>query len=378
MKIKHRMKKDGKPTLSILVLSSGREKTIERCLKSFDAIKQVVYTEIIVVDTDKTRNRTVYATLKKYADKIVTFKWCDDFSAARNAGLKAVNGKWLLYVDDDEWIINAKPIIKFLASGEHLGYHWCNLIARNYVNTGMTEYSDTWVSRMCKIIPDTTFHGIIHESFEPLIGDAKVLDAVIGHSGYVFATEEANKAHSKRNIALLEKAIADDPKNTRLWVQIVQEYGALKDYDTQRRLCNTYIGISQKIKLNPRNERYIRNLQGLFVGCRVRIEVMTKKWQQARVFYNKYAKTSDYGVVPDGFLALMGVILFYNLGDFARSQKACRVWLENFSKYKKAPADYAEDEVYFLGEAFDDNAVKTVGVILELINKYQTERNSVG
>ena len=91
-----------KPRLTISLLSSGRENTIERCLSSLAPFKEQISTEIIVVDTDPDHNAEVNFTLEKYADQIIPFKWCDDFSAARNIGVDAASGEWFLFLDDDE------------------------------------------------------------------------------------------------------------------------------------------------------------------------------------------------------------------------------------------------------------------------------------
>ena len=58
--------------------------------------------EICVLDTGSTDGTKVYA--KWAADKYADFKWCDDFSAARNASLKLANNEWILVIDADEYI----------------------------------------------------------------------------------------------------------------------------------------------------------------------------------------------------------------------------------------------------------------------------------
>jgi len=58
--------------------------------------------EICILDTGSTDGTKVYA--KWVADKYADFKWCDDFSAARNASLSLARNEWILVIDADEYI----------------------------------------------------------------------------------------------------------------------------------------------------------------------------------------------------------------------------------------------------------------------------------
>ena len=58
------------------------------------------------------------ALLSEYTDHIVPFTWCDDFSKARNAGLKEAKGEWFLYIDDDEWFGDVQELIAFFKTRE--------------------------------------------------------------------------------------------------------------------------------------------------------------------------------------------------------------------------------------------------------------------
>lgn len=75
-----------------------RRKRIEKCLSS---IKPYGF-EIVVVDTGSTDRTKEIAG--KYADRMLDFVWCDDFSAARNFSLHAASNNWIFMLDCDEWI----------------------------------------------------------------------------------------------------------------------------------------------------------------------------------------------------------------------------------------------------------------------------------
>ena len=105
-----------KPLLTISLLSSGRSKTIERCLASLAPFREQLGAEVLVVDTDQENRSDVRQIIERYADKIVRFEWINDFAAARNFALDESSGQWHLYIDDDEWFVDAQPIIDFLQS----------------------------------------------------------------------------------------------------------------------------------------------------------------------------------------------------------------------------------------------------------------------
>ena len=83
---------------SAVLIVKNEEKCLDACLKSIKNYKLI--TEIIIVDTwsiDKTKE-----IAKKYTNKIYNFKWCDDFSKARNFAKSKASNKWILSIDADE------------------------------------------------------------------------------------------------------------------------------------------------------------------------------------------------------------------------------------------------------------------------------------
>ena len=68
--------------LSISMLASNRKDTIRRALDSLKPIMEQIPCELILVDTST--DPEVPPILQEYTDKIIKFKWINDFSAARN------------------------------------------------------------------------------------------------------------------------------------------------------------------------------------------------------------------------------------------------------------------------------------------------------
>ena len=79
-----------KMLLTISLLASDRAASLERCLDSLKPLLLQLPSELIIVYTGK--NKQVLEIAKRYTDQIIPFEWCNDFSAARNVGLKTASG----------------------------------------------------------------------------------------------------------------------------------------------------------------------------------------------------------------------------------------------------------------------------------------------
>lgn len=220
--------------LSISMLISGREE-MRKSLDSLLYFKNAFPTEVILVDTGCSPEQRTLA--EKYADKIIDFTWCNDFAAARNAGLREAHGEWFMYLDDDEWFENPKEIIHFFTSGEYRKYNCASYVVRNYENFEGTMYEDSYPSRMVKLEARTKFIGKIHEYLDPFEMPKKTFSDYVHHYGYVYKDEASKIEHSKRNLAPLREMVRDYPGEPRWICQLAQEYYAIKDYEATLDTC---------------------------------------------------------------------------------------------------------------------------------------------
>lgn len=227
-----------RPVLSIsMLVSNNRRDTIEKCMESLVPLRKAVSSELILVDTGCTDGSIEIA--EKYADKVVKFTWCNDFSAARNAGLCECTGEWFLYLDDDEWFEDVTELIEFFQGEEqkHCDALW--YLQRNYNDFEGTDYTDAYVGRVVKLTPETRFYGKIHEWLEPMPRMIKQTDVYVHHYGYVYKNEEEKQKHLLRNLTLEEEAVRENPDDIRMCCQLVQEYRAAKRYEDARRLVKS-------------------------------------------------------------------------------------------------------------------------------------------
>lgn len=159
--------------------------------------------EAVVLDTGSTDNSADVAAA--LGARVERFRWCDDFSAARNAVLALCSGRWALVLDGDEHIAAAdQPFLRDLAAtaapGGYLFPQW------NYVDDpqlpgwrpvapavsvdarGASGYVVAHQVRLFPLLPSARYRGRIHETIEPALlalGLPLVcLDTPVHHHGH--------------------------------------------------------------------------------------------------------------------------------------------------------------------------------------------------
>ncbi len=219
--------------ISVCIIAKNEESRIEQCLAS---IKPCGF-EIVVVDTGSTdRTKEIAA---RYADKVLDFQWCDDFSAARNFSLQEASNNWIFMIDCDETVreIDVEELNYFRKHlSESVGsVSRENLVTQNGVLTlNNTDYTERFFNKKLY-----RYTGIIHEQLTPVRGHeipALLLHTTLLHTGYDMTPEE-QEAKYRRNFTLLEKQAAADPENPYLYYQLGKTCEILADYG---RACTYY------------------------------------------------------------------------------------------------------------------------------------------
>ena len=172
-----------KMLLTISLLASDRAASLERCLDSLKPLLLQLPSELIIVYTGK--NKQVLDVAERYTDQIIPFEWCNDFSAARNAGLQAASGEWFLYIDDDEWFEDVTEILDFFLHGQYRDFGSACYIVRNYTDWSGTSCTDYQAFRMSRVLPETAFKSPIHEQLEPMPKPCKYFNTYVHHYAYI-------------------------------------------------------------------------------------------------------------------------------------------------------------------------------------------------
>lgn len=235
-----------KPLLSISILVSNRIDTIRKCMESIKPLLTGISCELVAIDTVGETTDGSIDVVREYTDKIYRFEWCNDFAKARNFGLDKCTGEWFMFMDDDEWFEDVTEILEFFTSGEYKKYNCANYKIHTYINHE-GRYGVASLFRMVKRIPQTKFIGRVHEYLHPLQAPAKEFSAYIHHYGYLFDTPEEKKAHSERNISLLEPEFKKDPWNMHIRMQLLQEYIFLPELEDKAiALCEENLKADKK------------------------------------------------------------------------------------------------------------------------------------
>ncbi|MDE7305797.1 MAG: glycosyltransferase family 2 protein, partial [Clostridia bacterium] len=85
-------------SLSVCLIVKDEQEVLARCLSCAKKFAD----EIVVVDTGSTDDTVKIA--KSFTDKVFFFKWCDDFSAARNFAFEKAGCDLVMWLDADDII----------------------------------------------------------------------------------------------------------------------------------------------------------------------------------------------------------------------------------------------------------------------------------
>lgn len=204
--------KTGEPRISACMIVKNEEQNLRMSIPSF--INEV--DELIIVDTGSTDGTVEVATSFGDKVKLLHFEWCDDFSAARNVGLEQATGDWVIWFDADECLTQvADGRLKNLAKIAPVqldGYLF-------KCNSQMDEHNivSVWQWRMFRNYRTVRFVNKIHETpmrmDEQTVVYTQQFQASTAHWGYLNLDPELVKLKDQRNLRILRKLVATEPKN---------------------------------------------------------------------------------------------------------------------------------------------------------------------
>lgn len=186
-------------SLALVMIARNEARCIERCLSSVREHVDAMW----VLDTGS--DDATPAIARRAGARVETFRWCDDFSAARNAALDLSDADWALVLDADEWLVDGATALRALRQEPpaHVGVlRVDNLYG---ADAARAARSASWLSR---VLPhDARYEGRIHEQPQAH-WPRRRLDVTVLHDGYL---DGAMRAKQGRNEALLRRTLAERP-----------------------------------------------------------------------------------------------------------------------------------------------------------------------
>ncbi len=215
--------------ISACIITKNEEKNLE----SYFAKIQGLVQEIILVDTGST-DRTVEIA-RSHGAKIYTYEWKQDFAAAKNYALQQATGDWIVFLDADEYfpresIENLKRYLKEIHNNKK-----CDAIGVRIVNIDIDkddqEISSFVNMRIFRNRLNLRYKNAIHEELYNTKGTVHIFmmenDIKVYHTGY---STSIAKAKMQRNLAILQKEIAEEGEKPIHYRYLCDCYHGLDDY----------------------------------------------------------------------------------------------------------------------------------------------------
>ncbi|MDB5047412.1 MAG: hypothetical protein JWO30_483 [Fibrobacteres bacterium] len=195
-----------RPALSLCMIVKNEKANLPDCLASVRDLAG----EIVIVDTGSTDGTQELA--RAFGAKVVQTDWHGDFSLARNLSLDSATGRWILWLDaDDRMLEEDKRAIRKLAEADaELSPKAYGLRVKNSRDGGVTGSVFNQI-RIFPNRPDLRFRSPVHEQILPALEAAGIpveyVPVRVIHTGY----SDPDTARSKqvRNKAILERQIGE-------------------------------------------------------------------------------------------------------------------------------------------------------------------------
>lgn len=165
---------DNQPFFSVIIPAHNSAEWIRKGLDSIRAQVWDNYELIIVCDacTDNTAE-----IAREYTDKVIITEFGLD-GKARNAGIDAARGHWVLFMDDDDWFLHEYV---FLQLALMAGKHGEDMLAFSFIWKGRgyaSQEKKTYIAVWCKCW-DRQFIGDTRFSDRPYWSDVDFMKSIM-------------------------------------------------------------------------------------------------------------------------------------------------------------------------------------------------------
>ena len=232
-------------TLSVCFLAKNKAQRLQH---SLDSVKSFA-NEILVVDTGSSDNTKSIA--EQAGAKVISYRWDDDYAAAKNAAVEASKSDWILFLKPGEIIAekDKEKIKRKMQAKEVFGYvverrHYTNNKEHMRFVKAKGEYDEERgyaghvffpVLSLFRKTPGIQFEGKVFEDIKESIlrkkKGIKVTD-IITH--YIDIDEHDGKKQAERiqkYMKICQKAMKEDVTNPRYIYELARLYKIQGDYN---------------------------------------------------------------------------------------------------------------------------------------------------
>lgn len=204
-------------SISLCMIVRDAEESVGRAIKSALAIVD----EVVVVDTGSVDNTRLI--VEGYGARVIEYRWADDFAAARNVGIDAAYGDWILVLDADEVLEPIRPVEigRMLSDDRALAYF--AEVLESGASVGLDRV------RLFRNNPQARYRFPVHERVAPALAEIALEQArefrpsrlrVQHHAG----DDVVAQARRARNLRLLNRALEQHPDEPWFRYQLAREY----------------------------------------------------------------------------------------------------------------------------------------------------------
>jgi tetratricopeptide (TPR) repeat protein len=258
--MKNQQSAKGRPRLSVAIIARNEQEVIGETLDSIRAIAD----EIIVWDTGSADDTVAFC--RKKGVKVFQGCWENDFSAARNACLKKVEGDWVLWLDAGEKLVDtlAVKLREFIdvAADSHKAYMMLVEIPPDgHCTTGEQIAQPRLLPAGARLkfegrVRETLYSSIQAVGLETAIAPGRIIRHVRQHG------QDRKIRLASRNLDLLEMELNEQEKpEPRIFLAQGEAYVSLGDCRRARESFIRAIELSQ-----PGSAEMLEGYYGLLSG----------------------------------------------------------------------------------------------------------------
>ena len=175
------------------MIVKDEELTLARCL----GCVQPFADEIVIVDTGSSDGTAVVA--RNYTEKVFSFAWCDDFSAARNFSFSKASCDLVMWLDADD-VVAEEDVRRICALKDEMENYDVAMLLYAAAFSGGRPAFEYYRERIFRRSFGFEWKGAVHEAVEPR-GRIVWSDAVIRH-------EKVRPPQPMRNLRIYQGLIA--------------------------------------------------------------------------------------------------------------------------------------------------------------------------